>query len=71
MTVAPSPERRRLVALKAINVRYGNTAEAERLDAEIRTARLEAEIEEAVAKFPPLSDEQCQRLARLLKAGAA
>ena len=37
----------------------------------LRAERLAAEIEATVSKFPKLTDAQCERLARLLRAGAA
>lgn len=37
----------------------------------LRAARLEAHIEKALADAPPLSDQQIERIARLLTAGAA
>jgi hypothetical protein len=69
-TVVPdglSPERRRLRSRKGVAVRLGNAAEAARLDAEIRTARLEDYIRRTVDACPPLSDEQRARLAALLR----
>lgn len=64
-----SPERRVLRSRKAVAVRLGRTDEANRLDAEIRTARLADYIRHTVDAAPPLTDEQRTRLANLLRGG--
>lgn len=61
-----SIERRQLRARKGVAVRCGNTAEAARLDTEIRTARLADYIRQTVDASPPLTVEQREELARLL-----
>jgi hypothetical protein len=65
-----SAERRQLRARKGVAVRLGHTEEAERLDTEIRTARLEEQIKRVVDEAPPLTDEQRARLAQLLRPAA-
>ena len=64
-----SPERRRLRAHKGVAVRLGNSSEAARLDTEIRTARLADYIRRTVDTAPPLTAEQRDRLALLLRPG--
>lgn len=38
-------------------------------DRDLKLAKLEPHIAEVVAKFPPLTEEQCQRVAAMLRAG--
>jgi hypothetical protein len=64
-----SAERRILRARKGVAVRLGRTEEAARLDAEIRTARLADYIKQTVDSAPPLTVEQRDRLAGLLRSG--
>jgi hypothetical protein len=61
-----SPERRRLRSLKAIAVREGHQAEADRLDTELRAARLATRIRETLDATPPLTAEQRLALAGML-----
>jgi hypothetical protein len=63
----PNEVRRKLRAQKGVAVRRGDKTEASRLDAEIRTEALAAHIESVVDEFPPLSGEQRERLAALLR----
>jgi hypothetical protein len=65
-----SPATRHLQARKAAADRY-NHPDREDLARDFAAAKLADEISQTVAKFPPLTDEQCSRLARLLRAGAA
>lgn len=68
----PSPERfGTLTAGIARNERLGNREEADRLRTELRTAKLEAKIREAVDAAPPLTPDQIVRLRSLLTASAA
>lgn len=62
-----SPERRQLRARKGVAVRLGHHDEAQRLDTEIRTAKLEDYIRRVVDAAPPLTDEQRDRIAALLR----
>lgn len=62
-----SVERRQLRARKGVAVRRGDHAEADRLDAEIRTARLADYIKSTVDAAPELSAAQRDRLAALLR----
>lgn len=62
-----SAERRRLRAHKGVAVRRGDAAEAARLDTEIRTARLADYIRKTVDAAPPLTPEQRDKLALLLR----
>lgn len=64
-----SPERRALRSRKGVAVRLGRTDEANRLDAEIRTERLADYIRTTVDAAPPLTVEQRERLALLLRGG--
>jgi len=70
-SVVLSEERRQLRAHKGVAVRLGRTEEAQRLDTEIRTARLEDYIRKTVDAAPPLTPAQRDRLALLLKGGDA
>ena len=65
-----SLERRKLRAQKGVAVRLGRTEEAQRLDTEIRTARLADYIRRTVDAAPPLTDTQRRRLAALLSPAA-
>ncbi len=65
-TIPVSAERRRLRSLKAIAVREGRHAEADRLDTELRAARLATRIRETIDASPPLTAEQRLALAGLL-----
>jgi hypothetical protein len=69
MPAGISEERRKLRAHKGVAVRLGNIAEADRLDTEIRAARLADYIRRTVDAAPPLSAEQRDRLALLLRGG--
>lgn len=69
MSGQPSEERRRLRAQKGVAVRLGRTEEAARLDTEIRAAALDAHIRRVVDAAPPLTAEQRDRLAVLLRGG--
>lgn len=60
-----SPERRRLRAAKARQTQLG--ADTSQLDAAIRTASLEDHIRRTLSAAPPLSAEQRDRLALLLR----
>ena len=62
-----SAERRQLRSRKGVAVRLGRTHEAERLDTEIRTARLADYVRATVDASPPLTSEQRDRIAALLR----
>jgi hypothetical protein len=68
-TTPLSPERRKLSSAKAIATRWGHTTEADRLDTELRTARLADHIRDNLHGTPPLTPEQRLFLAALLLAG--
>lgn len=71
MSIAvPGPvDRMQLARLKGVAVRLGRTEEAARLDTEIRAAALDAHIRRVVDAAPPLTPEQRDRLAVLLRGG--
>lgn len=71
MSEGLSLERKQLRGRKGVAVRLGRTEEAAQLDTEIRTARLAEDIERTVDAWPPLSIEQRERLAAILRGGAA
>lgn len=58
---------RTLQARRAANRRYGRTDTA--LDREYAAVKLETYIREVVATAPPLTGDQCDRLASLLRGG--
>jgi hypothetical protein len=66
-----SPERRTLRSKKGVAVRLGRVDEADRLDTEIRTERLAEYIRRTVDVAPPLTAEQRDQLALLLRGAAA
>lgn len=70
MTNPPTTKYERLAALGRA-VRAGDTEYADHLRTEIRADALATKIREAVAKAPPLSPEQLDRLANLLRPGGA
>lgn len=67
---ALSQQRRQLRSHKATAVRLGRHDEAQRLDTEIRAERLADYIRETVDAAPPLTPEQRNRLALLLRPDA-
>ena len=66
-----SPEARRVRAKVATDVQNGRNAEAERARQQFKALKAEDYIRELVDTAPPLTDEQRDRLAVLLRPSAA
>jgi hypothetical protein len=63
----PDPKRRHLAASKAAKSRWHPDADTTLLDRDLRAAHLEEHVREAVAGWPPLTDEQKSGIAVLLR----
>lgn len=68
---APVPDTQLLKRRLGGYVVRGNHEAADGVRRELKTARVEKHIIEAVAEWPPITPEQREKLARLLNGGGA
>lgn len=64
---SPDPEQRRLIGVRAIATRWGDTETAGNAGRDLRALQLADHIRTVVAAAPPLTTEQRDRLAVLLR----